>query len=107
MTDPQPTDPQPTDQHPSEQHPSEQQPPEPQPLAPQPVRPQPTSARSPQDDASLPDADAARAALQAVRDEVAKAAPQVYSRWIWLAVTLAVTFVVAAAALRRRRTKAS
>jgi len=45
-----------------------------------------------------------------VRDnglEVARAAPQVYSGWIWLAVTLAVTFVVAAAALRRRRAKAS
>ena len=36
-----------------------------------------------------------------------RTAPQIYPGWIWLAVTLAVTFVVAAAALRRRRTKAS
>ncbi|MDT0214013.1 hypothetical protein Q9R29_08955 [Rothia sp. ARF10] len=35
--------------------------------------------------------------------ETVKAAPQVYTGWIWVALALAVALVVAAAALRRRR----
>ncbi|MFC7490075.1 MULTISPECIES: hypothetical protein [unclassified Knoellia] len=45
-----------------------------------------------------------------VRDrglDVVKAAPQTYTSWFWVAVVLAVVFVVTAAALSRRRTKAS
>jgi hypothetical protein len=36
--------------------------------------------------------------------EIVRTAPQVYTSWIWLAVTLAIVFVVAATALKRRRT---
>ncbi|MFW5472677.1 hypothetical protein ACOCJ5_05145 [Knoellia sp. CPCC 206450] len=39
--------------------------------------------------------------------ETVKAAPQVYTGWIWVALALAVVLVVAAAALRRRRASAS
>ncbi len=39
--------------------------------------------------------------------EVIKAAPQTYTSWFWVAVVLAIAFVVASAALKRRRTHAS
>lgn len=39
--------------------------------------------------------------------EVAQAAARTYTSWIWLAVVLAVAFVVAAQVLKRRRAKAS
>lgn len=39
--------------------------------------------------------------------EVIKAAPKVYTSWFWVAVVLAIAFVVIAAALKRRRAKTS
>ncbi|GAA4118705.1 hypothetical protein GCM10022415_18030 [Knoellia locipacati] len=51
-----------------------------------------------------------RAFVDNVRDnglEIARTAPQVYTGWIWLAVVLAIAFVVVATALKRRRAPAA
>jgi hypothetical protein len=48
-----------------------------------------------------------RAFVDNVRDnglEIVRTAPQIYTSWIWLAVVLAIVFVVVATALKRRRT---